>query len=328
MVEHAGDRDTAFDFMGEADTSPIDRVTRRYPMVAILKLAETCPQICVYCQRNWEIRPPRAEAVASTASIERALAWFARHPTVVDVLVTGGDPLIVPLEHLASTLERLAALPHILHLRIGSRVPVTMPMGVTEEIAALLGRSISPGRRCVSLVTHVESPLEITPEFVGAVGRLRRHGIGVYNQLVYTVETSRRFQAVATRLALKTAGVDPYYVFYAKGKDEHRSYLVPIARVLQERKEEARLLPGPFRTDEPVFNVPRLGKTHLRADGDRELIGIRGDGRRVYLFHPWEKGIAPTAPWIYVDVSIDRYLRTLEQLGEEIGDYRSVWYYY
>jgi lysine 2,3-aminomutase len=328
MVQHAADRDQAFDFMGEADTSPVEHVTRRYPMVAILKVAETCPQICVYCQRNWEIRPPRVDGVVDRGSIEEALRWFAQHPTVIDVLVTGGDPLILPVPTLRRILGRLAQLPHIRHLRVGTRVPVTMPMGVTEEIAAMLGGLVWPGRRSVSLVTHVESPLEVTPAFVGAVGRLRRRGVGVYNQLVYTLETSRRFQTAATRVALKAAGVDPYYTFYTKGKDEHRRYLVPIARILQERKEEARLLPGIFRTDEPVFNVPRLGKTHLRAGGDRELIGIRGDGRRVYLFHPWEKGIAPTAPWVYVDVSIHDYLRRLERLGEDPAYYRSLWHYH
>ena len=93
-----------------------------------------------------------------------------------------------------------------------------------------------------------------------AVHRLRTRAIPVYNQQVYTVFTSRRFQTAALRMALRRVGVDPYYCFYPKGKQETRDYIVPLARVLQERKEEARLLPGIFRTEEPVFNVPRLGK--------------------------------------------------------------------
>ena len=87
------------------------------------------------------------------------------------------------------------------------------------------------------------------------------------------------------------------------------------------------MLPGIFRTDEPVFNVPGLGKSHLRARQDRELIGIREDGRRVYLFHPWEKGIAPVSPWPYVDVSIADYLARLAALGDAPSDYESIWYY-
>ena len=161
-----------------------------------------------------------------------------------------------------------------------------------------------------------------------AVHRLRRQGLQVYNQQVFTLHTSRRFQTVATRMALKKIGVDPYYTFYPKGKEETSHYTTPLARILQERKEEARLLPGSFRTDEPVFNVPRLGKNHVRASQDRELIGIRPDGRRVYLWHPWEKGIIPTQPWLYVDNSIQRYLQDLERMGEDPADYESIWYYY
>ena len=328
MVEHRSDRGRAFDFMRERDTSPINHVTRRYPTVAILKVCDTCPQICTYCQRNWEISDAMdLDRIPSSADLEPALAWFESHHAITDVLLTGGDPLVLDDGLLRYLVERFSGMKHIHHIRIGSRIPVTMPMRVTDELAAMLGGVIVPGRRALSLVTHVESAFEVTPELASAVDRLRRHGIGVYNQQVLTLQVSRRFEAVATRIALKQVGIDPYYTFYPKGKDEHREFLIPIARMIQERKEEARLLPGIFRTDEPVFNVPGLGKNHLRAQQDRELIGIRGDGRRVYLFHPWEKGIAPVAPWPYADVSIAGYLARLESLGEDPADYESIWYY-
>ncbi|MBN1857840.1 KamA family radical SAM protein [Candidatus Bipolaricaulota bacterium] len=328
MIEHRNDRGDAFDFMGEHDTSPVDWVTRRYPMVAILKLTEACPQICVYCQRNWEIEADAVCVAHSNDQIDRALGWFARHPAIADVLVTGGDPLAVDKDQFLRVLGGLAALSHISHIRIGTRVPVTMPMLINKALAGRIGAYVEPGRRGISVVTHIESALEVTPELAQAVHQFRQVGVAVYNQMVYTLETSRRFQAVAARMAMKQAGVDPYYTFYTKGKEEHRDYLVPIARVLQERKEEARLLPGVFRTDEPVFNVPKLGKNHLRASQDRELIAIRADGSRVYLFHPWEKGIAPVKPWLYVDRPIHGYFARLERLGENPVEYESIWTYY
>jgi len=328
MVEHRSDRARTFDFMRERETSPIERVTRRYPTVAIFKVCGTCPQICVYCQRNWEIDDAMAlDRVPSLVDLEPALAWFESHSGITDVLLTGGDPLVLPDRTIAGLLRRLSAMDHVRHVRIGTRIRVTMPMRVTSRLAGILESAVESGRRNVSVVTHIESAHEITPDLAAAVDRLRRRGIWVYNQQVLTVETSRRFQLAATRVALKRVGIDPYYTFYPKGKDEHREYLVPIARLAQERKEEARLLPGPFRTDEPVFNVPGLGKSHLRAGQDRELIGIRSDGRRVYLFHPWEKGIAPVAPWPYVDASIWAYLARMESIGERREDYESIWYY-
>jgi len=328
MIEHRADRRRVFDFMRERDTSPIDRVTRRYPAVAILKVCDTCPQICTYCQRNWAIGEAMDPAsIPSRRELDLALDWFEEHSGISDVLLTGGDPLVHDDRTLGYLIDRFRRMDHVMHLRIGTRVLVTMPMRVTERLARRLGEAVEPGRRSVAVVTHVESAAEVTPELAAATSRLLRRGIHVYNQQVLTLEASRRFRPVATRIALKRAGIDPYYTFYPKGKDEHRDVLVPIARIVQELREEARLLPGTFRTDEPVFNVPGLGKCHLRAEQDRELIAIRNDGRRVYLFHPWEKGIAPVAPWPYVDVSIADYLRRVASLGDRAEDYESIWYY-
>jgi lysine 2,3-aminomutase len=329
MIEHRDDREYYFDFMGEHDTSPIDLVTRRYASIAILKGYDTCPQICVYCQRNWEITGPmEAGALPPREKLDAALDWFGDHPSLRDVLITGGDPFFLSDKRIEYMMDRLAAMDHILHIRWGTRAPVTVPMRITDELTELLGRYVEPGRRNVGVVTHIESAAEVTPELAEAVYRLRRQGIYVYNQQVFTLSTSRRFETVANRVAMKKVGVDPYYTFYPKGKEETRDYTTPLARILQERKEEARLLPGAFRTDEPVFNVPRLGKNHVRAWQDRELIAIRPDGRRVYLWHPWEKGITPMKPWLYLDNSIHEYLQDLERLGEDPADYGSIWYYY
>jgi lysine 2,3-aminomutase len=329
MMEHRDDREYYFDFMGEHDTSPVDLVTRRYATIAILKPYDTCPQICVYCQRNWEITGPMMPgAMPSDEQLEKALDWFDAHPAIRDVLITGGDPLFLSDHQIKYINDRLSAMDHVVNIRWASRAPVTVPMRITDELAELLGSYIEPGRRNVCFVTHIESAAEITPELAEAVFKLRRQGIYVYNQQVFTVETSRRFQTVANRIAMKKVGVDPYYTFYPKGKEETKDYLTPLARVAQERKEEARLLPGIFRTDEPVFNVPRLGKNHIRAWQDRELMAIRPDGRRVYLWHPWEKGITPMEPWPYVDNPIYEYLQELERLGEDPAEYESIWYYY
>lgn len=329
MIEHRDDREYYFDFMGEHDTSPIDLVTRRYASIAILKGYDTCPQVCVYCQRNWEITGPmEAGALPSKEKLDAALDWFASHPSLRGVLITGGDPFFISDRRIEYMMDRLAAMDHIVNIRWGTRAPVTMPMRITDRLAELLGRYVEPGRRNVGVVTHIESASEVTPEMGAAIYRLRRQGLYIYNQQVFTLNTSLRFQTVANRIAMKKIGVDPYYTFYPKGKEETSDYTTPLARILQERKEEARLLPGAFRTDEPVFNVPRLGKNHVRAWQDRELIAIRPDGRRVYLWHPWEKGITPTEPWLYLDNAIYKYLRDLERLGEDPADYASIWYYY
>ncbi len=329
MAERRMDRGLVLDFMGEHDTSPVDLVTRRYPCIAILKPFNTCAQICVYCQRNWEIDEVLAPNAAATGEqLEQAVAWFDKHRSIGDVLITGGDPCVMKDDALGRIIEMLAAREHIYRIRIGTRTPVVLPMRWTDGLTKLLADAHEPGRREVAVVTHFEHPYEITPEAMKAVQRIRRTGIGVYNQQVFTVENSRRFESAKLRRDLRSIGVDPYYTFNMKGKEETRRYMAPIARILQERKEEARLLPGLDRTDEPVFNVPKLGKNHLRAGQDHRLVMIRPDGCRVYEFHPWEKNITALPPYNYIDVPIYDYLEELAARGENIRDYRTIWFYY
>jgi len=329
VVEHKTDRRCTLDFMGELDTSPIDLVTRRYPLIAIIKPFNTCPQICVYCQRNWEINDVLdTHAMAPRTKIDKALSWFDNHKSIGDVLITGGDPFTMPDSQIKYLLESLSKKKNIYRIRIGTRVPVTMPMRITEDLILLLKEMHDPPNLEIAVVTHFEHSYEITPEALNAVQMIKKTGISIYNQQVFTVENSRRFESAKLRKDLKSIGVDPYYMFNMKGKEETSSYMVPIARILQERKEEARLLPGLDRTDEPVFNIPKFGKNHLRAGQDRRIVMILPDGSRVYEFHPWEKNISPMPPYNYVDVPIFNYLEQLALRGEKVRDYRTIWYYY
>jgi lysine 2,3-aminomutase len=319
----------SLDFMLESDTSPHDLIVRRYPMICILKPVNTCPQICVYCQRNWEIGAIREPgSFPGRQAIDGALDWLEKETSLHEVLVTGGDPLILPDSRLDYLLCRISAMEHIYRIRIGTRVPVTMPMRITKELVRIIGKYHEPGRREVIFVTHFEHPLEVTPESLRATTSIRKIGVSIYNQAVYTFYNSRRFELVALRRALRRIGIDPYYTFSTKGKEETQDFRVPIARILQERKEEARLSPGTVRQDEPVYNVPRLGKNYLRARQHHGVIMILPDGRRVYEFHPWEKKLSPVHTYVDTDVSIWDYLERLRRSGEDPEDYRTIWYYY
>ena len=126
----------SLDFMREGDTSPIDLVTRRYPMIAILKPYNSCAQICVYCQRNWEIDDVLSPAaLAAEEKIREALKWFEDHPLVTEILITGGDPLLVSDDKLHRLLERVAGIEHIKRVRFGSRLPVVLPMRFTDHMS-------------------------------------------------------------------------------------------------------------------------------------------------------------------------------------------------
>jgi lysine 2,3-aminomutase len=329
MKEFRDRAEPSMDFMLERDTSPVDGITRRYPMIVILKPVITCPQICVYCQRNWELEDVSTCDVATpTEKLEKAIQWIAETPEINEVLVTGGDPFLLPNDRIENVLFRLSRIDHIERIRLGTRTPVTLPQRVTDALVRDISHFQHPGRREIIIVTHFEHPYEITPQAMQAIQRFRRNGMEVYNQLVYTFYNSRRFEAALLRHKLRLIGVTPYYTFNTKGKEETDEYRVPIARLLQEQHEEARLMPGTVRTDEIVFNVPRLGKNYLRAKQHHDIISILPDGRRVYEFHPWEKKLFLVDTYIHKDVSIYDYLRRLKDAGEDISEYKTIWYYY
>jgi lysine 2,3-aminomutase len=329
MIEHQEDRNSAADYMRERDTSPIDYITRRYPQIVILKPYNSCPQICVYCQRNWEIHQALApNSQASQKELRAALKWIKDHPAVREVLLTGGDPLVLSDKKLEYILTKLGEIEHVERIRLGTRLLVTIPQRFTPSLVNLLAKFQVPGRREMVVVSHVEHIYELTPEMVRAVARLRRQGISVYNQLVFTTQNSRRFESSALRRQLRKIGVEPYYTFVAKGKEETEWYRTPIARLLQEKREEVRLFSGMVRSDHAVFNVPRLGKSYLIAWQDHDVIMIAPDGRRIYEFFPWERNITPVDSFIHVDVPILGYLRRLEEMGEDREDYKTIWYYF
>lgn len=329
MKELRDSKEPSMDFMLERDTSPIEGITRRYPMIVILKPILTCPQICVYCQRNWEIEDVYSQnAALSNEKMEKAIQWIADTPEIKEVLITGGDPLLLSNAIIEKTLARLSRIGHVERIRIGTRIPVTLPQRITDSLVSIMNRFHNPGKREIAVVTHFEHPYEITPQAMEAVQKFRRSGMEVYNQLVYTTYNSRKFEAAALRLKLRLIGVAPYYTFNTKGKEETDDYRVPIPRLLQEQQEEARLLPGTVRTDEIVFNVPGLGKNYLRAMQHRDFISVLPDGRRVYEFHPWEKKLHLADTYIYTDVSIYNYLKRLKDFGEDTSQYKTIWYYY
>ena len=298
-------------------------------MIAILKPVMTCPQICVYCQRNWEIEDVYStSAILSREKLENALLWLAETPEINEVLITGGDPLILANARIKDMLSKLSSMKHIKRIRIGTRTPVTLPQRITDSLVKDINRFHNPGKREILIITHFEHPYEITPQAMEAVQRFRCCGIGVYNQLVYTFYNSRKFEAAALRQKLRLIGVTPYYTFNTKGKEETDDFRVPIARLMQEQQEEARLLPGAVRTDEIVFNVPRLGKNYLRTTEHHDVISILPDGRRVFEFHPWEKKLSLVDTFVYTDVSIYNYLKRLKAVGENVSDYKTIWYYY
>ncbi|MEA2040440.1 MAG: KamA family radical SAM protein, partial [Thermodesulfobacteriota bacterium] len=260
--------------------------------------------------------------------VKEALNWIRDDENITEVLLTGGDPLTLDNRYLDWIMGELAGMGHVERIRIGTRTPVTLPMRIDDGFINVLKKYHEWGKREVAIVTHFEHPSEITADNLTAVKKIKGLGINIYNQQVFTYYNSRKFETAFLRKTLKLSGIDPYYSFNCMGKEETIDFRVPIARIEQERKEEARHLTGLVRTDEPVFNVPRLGKSHLRAWQDHEVVMILPDGSRVYRFYSWETELTTSNDYLYTDVDIYDYLKRLDDEGEELDDYNSIWYYF
>jgi len=164
MKELKDNKEPSMDFMLERDTSPIEGITRRYPMIVILKPILTCPQICVYCQRNWEIEDVYSKnAALSNEKMEKAIQWIADTPEIKEVLITGGDPLLLSNAVIEKILAKLSRIGHVERIRIGTRIPVTLPQRITDSLVGAISRFHNPGKREIAVVTHFEHPYEITP---------------------------------------------------------------------------------------------------------------------------------------------------------------------
>jgi lysine 2,3-aminomutase len=326
MNEHSS-TEVDLDLLGEKLIQPVEGISRKYPQIVSLRVFDSCPQICVYCQKNRELREQK-ETSTPEEIIKKALNWISEKTEISEVMISGGEPLLLSDEKLESILRKLSAIGHVERIRIGTRMLVTLPSRITTDLVEILSKYNIPGKREVCLVTHFEHVAELTGESIEAVTKIRRAGMSIYNQQVFTYYNSRRYETSALRRALKLSGIDPYYTFNTKGKKETVDFRVPIARLEQERKEEARFLPGLVRTDEPVFSIPRFGKSHLRSWQDHEVIMVLANGGRVYRFFPWQSRRVKTEDYLYTDVAIYDYLQRLHRDGEEVDDYSSIWFYY
>ncbi len=194
------------DPLGEDTHHPAPCVIHKYPDRALLLVVDRCAIYCRHCNRR---RLVGGDAPPTVADLDAGLAYLARTPRIRDVLISGGDPLLMSTEKLAGIVGRLRAIPHLETIRIGTRIPVVCPMRVDDELCAAL-RRFAP----IFVNTHFNHAKELTPESRAACERLVDHGIPVGNQAVLLrgINSSTRSLRALFRGLLRSR-VRPYYLF-------------------------------------------------------------------------------------------------------------------
>ncbi|MCK9343366.1 MAG: KamA family protein [Massilibacteroides sp.] len=367
-------------------------IHRRYPDVAIMipdSIGRSCAGLCASCQRMYDFqnnhltfdRDLLIPKLSWDDKLKELMTYFEEDTQLRDILITGGDALMsrnATLRTILTEVYRMAARKRKMNLlrpegekyaeiqrvRLGTRIPIYMPYRINSKLIAILEEFKEKAERIgitqFYIQTHYETPLEVTPESKTAVEMLQAAGWTVTNQLVFNVPASRRGHTAKLRRVLNSIGVICYYTFTVKGFKENYNVYAPIARSVQEAKEEKvigtlspemreelhdlvkkeDLLGGPLKvflrkhklhfvaTDRNVLNLPGIGKSMTF-----KTIGFTATGQRILNFEydhtRWHSPVIEKRGKVYIveNKSIAAYLRQLDAMGENVNNYKSIWTY-
>ena len=367
-------------------------VHRRYPEVAILipdTMGRACGGLCASCQRmydfqngylNFNLNKLKPEETWPEKLL-RLMKYFEEDSQLRDILITGGDALMSSDKSLKQILDATYEMAkrkkeanekrpdnekfaELVRVRLGTRLPVYLPMRVTDNLAAILkefkDKASEIGVKQFVIQTHFEAPMEVTPEAKEAIQKFIESGWIVTNQHVFTAAASRRGHNLKLRQVLNEVGVLPYYTFSVKGYMENYYNFAPNSRAVQEsceekvigeipqdNLEEIKQLPEnpeqmieniravkrganiPFlATDRNVLNLLGVGKSLTYR-----TIGITRYGRRILSFdHDATRTHSPILEKMEEIVvieckSISEYLKQLEDIGENVSEYSGLFGY-
>ncbi len=210
------------DPLGEVGHSPVKNVIRAYPDRIAFCVNNECALYCRFCLRKRMVGDE--EWTMKKRELEDGLAWIRRTPEIRDVLLTGGDPLVFSDDRLEWLLEQLREIPHVEIVRLGTRLPVTLPFRVTDALCRMLER-----HHPIWVNTHFNHPRELTPEAAEACDRLLRAGIPVGNQSVLlrgVNDDEPTMRALCEGLVRMR--VRPYYCYQAQLLEGTAHFRTPI----------------------------------------------------------------------------------------------------
>jgi len=194
------------DPLGEENLSPVPSVIHRYPDRAVFLASGSCASYCRFCTRKRKVGC--AGLSLSFRELRDGIDYIAATPQIKDVILSGGDPLLLPDAVLGDLLDRISGIPHVEIIRIGSRVPVTLPERITDQLCGLLQR-FAP----LFINTHFNHPRELTAQAAEACGKLADTGIPLGNQTVLLRQVNDNPQIMAELFrGLLKIRVRPYYL--------------------------------------------------------------------------------------------------------------------
>ncbi len=223
------DIDAQDDPLGEDTDSPVPHLVHRYPDRVLLMVTNQCPIYCRFCTRKRLVGKP---GFLKKGELDQAVAYLREHTEVRDVILSGGDPLMLPDHLIERILKALRSIPHLELIRFGTRVPGTLPQRITPELCEIV-KQYHP----IYMNLHFNHPDELTPEVKEACGRLADAGIPLGAQTVL-LKGVNDDPEIMKRLMhqLLLARIKPYYLYMAdltKGTNHFRTTVETGLKIVQ-----------------------------------------------------------------------------------------------
>ncbi|MFN8588813.1 MAG: KamA family radical SAM protein [Candidatus Eisenbacteria bacterium] len=261
----------ALDASNEASNYVVKGVQHKYRDTALVLVNSVCGAYCRYCFRKRLFMNDNDETIHE---LGEAYEYIGAHPEITDVLLTGGDPLIMSTGKLRPILERFAAMPHVRTIRIGSKMPAFNPYRILDdrELQALL-REVTDGPRAVYVMAHFDHPRELTAEAREGIQTLMDCGVRVVNQCPVIRGINDDADVLAELFGeMSLLGAPQYYLFQCRPTAGNQAYDLPITRGYELFQAAQRKVSGLSRR-------ARFSMSH--ASGKIEVIGL--DERHLYL---------------------------------------------
>jgi len=205
-VQELDVRDGLVDSLEEDANSPVPNITHRYPDRALFLVSPVCASYCRFCTRRRKVGDPQKIPMSQ---LESAFRYLEEHHEIRDVIMSGGDPLLLSDRRIDDICRRLRTIPHLEVLRIGSRIPCHLPERITPELCAIL-KQYHP----LYINTHFNHPDELTPAAVRALGMLADAGIPLGCQTVLLKGVNDDAEVMKELMQrLLVARVRPYYIY-------------------------------------------------------------------------------------------------------------------
>lgn len=265
----------------EDEHSPVRGLVHKYPDRVIIMVTMQCAMFCRHCTRRRLVG--QVDRAMTQKQFQACLDYIRAHEEIRDVLVTGGDPLVGSDSWLESFLSQLRAISHVEVLRIGTRVPVTMPQRVTRDLCDMLERY-----HPLWMNIHFNHPKEITPEVAEACDRLTRAGIPLGSQTVLLrginddVETLKELYHGLAKIRVR-----PYYLYQCDTVQGTSHFWTPVERGLELisglRGWTSGFCVPTYVVDSPLGKVQVAPQNLIAREGDEiALRGFTGETCRLH----------------------------------------------